>query len=81
MTITTHNNRLSTFFSTFGMDKLEKIHQLCWKSLALKTNKDISSSKLQNFTDVCIWWGQKLALHHTNICKFSQLCGPTSSLT
>ena len=49
MTITIHNNRLSTFFSTFGMDKLEKIHQLRWKSYVLKTNKDIiSSSKLQN---------------------------------
>ena len=27
----------------------------------------------ENFTDVCMVRGHKLAAHHTNVCKFSQL--------
>ena len=65
------------------MDTLQKIHQHHWKELLeigkiakfesdlLKTNKDIAPQSreiLQTF----VWWN-KLALHHTNICKFSEL--------
>ena len=52
----------SFFFSTFFMDKLGKICRLRWKnpyifeSDLLKTNR-VNSSKLWNFTEVCMGRG------------------------
>ena len=72
----------STVFSTFGKDQLANIHRHYWKerlkisklakdeSNMLEASEDIalqSCDILQPF----VWWGHKLASHHTNVCKIS----------
>ena len=51
----------------------------------MKTNEKYSSPMSRNFKDVFMMGagggaGHKPAPQYTNICKFSQLCGPESSL-
>ena len=46
-------------------------------------NKHIAT-QIREISEIFVWWGgggQVCALHHTNVCKFSQLCKAISLLT
>ena len=40
----------------------------------LKVNEETAPQSLKNL-QTFVWWGHKLTPRHTNICKFSELCG------
>ena len=63
----------SQIFSTFDMDKLGKIRGHHRKERLKISIVPQSCEILQTF--VRAGGGHKLAPHHANICKFSQLCG------
>ena len=69
----------STVFSTFDMDKLEKIRRRHWKE-RLKINK---ITKLERFEDLHVGGGGGGEGHvrHTNVCKISRLWGAIFSLS
>ena len=75
------------------MDKLRNIRRHHWKehlkiadiakfeSNLLKTNEEIAPRRCEILQTSVWWgWGHKLAPHHTNVCKLSQLCTAISSL-
>ena len=64
----------STVFSTFDMDKLEKIRRHHWKE-RLKISK---ITKFESFEDLQVGGG---FVRHTNVCKISRLWGAIFSLS
>ena len=76
----------SRFLSTFDMGQLGKILNSAGKRAfklvrlrSLKTNEDITR-QVKTFYRRLYGGGHKLAPHHTNVCKFSQLCWAISLL-
>ena len=69
------------------MDKLGKIRRHHWKkrlkiskiakfeSDLFKTNEDTTAPQSREILQPFVWWGHKLAPHHQNVCKVSQLYG------